>query len=239
MDNTCLRCPVRESTICGALGLDRIDILESYKKGNRKFTAGSPLYHEGDNCNNMFIVLEGWVSTTRNLVNGKRLILNFQLPGAFMGFQSTPFAPMQHSAVCLTDVRVCVFPRIGFNSLLLNNPALALALSHRKAKDEENMQSNFINIATRPARARLAYFLLSLRSQVIKTYTLANNADLYLPINQKDIADTLGLTNVHVSRAIGTLQKDKLLTFKKHRLAIHDVDRLSEIAEMSISPSTT
>lgn len=242
MFNDCLSCPVRKLTICGALGLDELSVTENHKNGNKKFPAGSSLYHEGESCNSMFIILSGWVVKRRNMENGKRMNLNYKLPGDLVGFQLDPIKPLQHTATCLTEVVVCVLPRIGFNSLLINNPVLALALNQKKSRDEERLQANLINIATRPAPSRLAFFLLNMRSRIIETFSIKNRDEIYLPLTQQDIADTLGLTNVHVSRALSTLQKKNLLTFKKYRLCIHDLAGLAEIAqtaEVSEIPSTS
>ncbi|MFK7860777.1 MAG: Crp/Fnr family transcriptional regulator [Granulosicoccus sp.] len=209
------------------------NIVENCKSCDRIVPAGTTLYHEGDVCKKLYILLEGWVSTCRNLQDGRQLILNFQMPGAFLGFQSDLLAPMHNTVRCMTDTVVCEFPRNTFMSLLENSPALELSLDQSKANEEKVIMDNLINIATRPARARVAHFLLDLHARVIEVYAHDLPSDIYFPLTRQDIADTLGLTNVHVSRAICALQRENLLSLKKKRLQIFDFDKLAEIAKCS------
>ena len=55
-------------------------------------------------------------------------ILDFALPGAVLGFQPGPGAPMYHSARCLSVVRVYAFPRRKLDTLIETNPRLAVLL---------------------------------------------------------------------------------------------------------------
>lgn len=93
------------------------------------------------------------------------------------------------------------------------------------------MQNNLINIATRPARGRLAYLLLEMHARVVRAYPQESGKDAYLPLTQQDIADTLGLSNVHVNRAIRSLRKEQIVSIGKNRLQIHDYEKLKRIAD--------
>ncbi|MFK7857667.1 MAG: Crp/Fnr family transcriptional regulator [Granulosicoccus sp.] len=208
-------------------------IVENYKSGYRRRPAGTTLLFEGDVCKELYILLDGWVARSRCLDNGKRLTLNFHMPGAFLGFQTDLLAPSGSTIRCITETVVCVFPRTAFTSLLKNNTALGSALEFSKAEDEKRMQENLINIATRPARARIANLILTLHKRIVSVYPEENHADVHWPLTQQDIADTLGLSNVHVNRALRTLDKEQVLSLKKNRLQIHDFEILSDIARNS------
>ncbi|MFK7992735.1 MAG: Crp/Fnr family transcriptional regulator [Granulosicoccus sp.] len=221
------------STANEALDNTCLTTVKKYRSSNRKLPAGTSLYLEQDVCKEIYIVLDGWVSMNRSVESGRQLILNFLLPGAFLGFQSDLLAPTDYAVKCVTDTVVCVFPRSTFVTLLDENPDLAVSLRLGKAEQEKIMQDNLINIATRPARARLAYFMLNLHARVVQAYPEQSLTDIHIPITQQNIADSLGLSNVHVNRAIRTLHKENILSLKRSRLQIHDFDKLAEIAAHS------
>ena len=83
----------------------------SVEAGARVIRTGTDLYRRGDICSTYFIVLSGWIALSVLLDDGSCQILDFALPGAILGFQQAPDAPMYHSARCLSVVRVYPFPR--------------------------------------------------------------------------------------------------------------------------------
>ena len=93
--------------------------------GARVIPTGSDLYRQGDICSTYFIVLNGWIALSVLLDDGSCQILDFALPGAILGFQQAPSAPMYHSARCLSIVRVYAFPRRKLDIIIETNPRLA------------------------------------------------------------------------------------------------------------------
>jgi hypothetical protein len=51
-----------------------------------------------------------------------------------------------------------------------------------------------------------------------------------LPLTQSELADTLGLTAVHINRVLKKFRSDGLITLERRRLVLLDVTRLHEIA---------
>ena len=56
-----------------------------------------------------------------------------------------------------------------------------------------------------------------------------------MPFTQTDMADALGLSNVHVSRVLGQLRKQGLFTWQDGVLTIKNWKRLQEAAEFDPS----
>jgi hypothetical protein len=71
--------------------------------GARVIPTGTDLYRQGDICSTYFIVLSGWIALSVLLDDCSCQILDFALPGAILGFQQAPDAPMYHSARCLSN----------------------------------------------------------------------------------------------------------------------------------------
>ena len=65
----------------------------------------------------------------------------------------------------------------------------------------------------------------------MKVAGLAADGRYSLPITQTDIADTCGLTAVHVNRMLRRLRNQGLMTFRGGEVVIHDWDGLASEAE--------
>ena len=60
---------------------------------------------------------------------------------------------------------------------------------------------------------------------------MANGDSYELPITQGELADTMGLSDVHMNRVIQKLRKEKLITLKSKNLVILDMERLKELSD--------
>jgi transcription initiation factor IIE alpha subunit len=59
---------------------------------------------------------------------------------------------------------------------------------------------------------------------------LAEDHAIRLPLAQVELADTLGLTSVHVNRILQRFRRDELIILARRRLTLLDVERLQEVA---------
>ncbi len=78
----------------------------------------------------------------------------------------------------------------------------------------------------------LAHFLLKLCSRVSCEALDCGTQEYEVPLTKNDIADALGLTNVHVSQTLKHLMEKGLLVFKNGRLRILSAEGLAKIADL-------
>jgi CRP/FNR family transcriptional regulator, anaerobic regulatory protein len=64
----------------------------------------------------------------------------------------------------------------------------------------------------------------------LKLRGLNTGYSIQFPLKQEDIADTLGLTTIHVNRTLHDLKVEGLLAIHKHELSILDYDALCTLA---------
>ncbi len=79
------------------------------------------------------------------------------------------------------------------------------------------------------ARGRVAYLLCELVWRQ-KAVGLAEDHAIRLPLTQLELADTLGLTSVHINRILQGFRRDNLIALAQHRLTLLAVERLQKIA---------
>ena len=109
---------------------------------------------------------------------------------------------------------------------MTERPALARALWWAALVDEATLREWLVNIGARPAEERVAHLLCELLLR-LKTIGLASDNSYEPPLTQAELADTTGLTNVHVNRVLQRLRGDGLITLRGKRLVILDVERLN------------
>jgi CRP-like cAMP-binding protein len=192
--------------------------------------AGTDIYYQGEPCDELYTLLDGWVYLYQILEDGRRQILDFALPGAFLGFQGSLGAPMTHSAQCLTDIAVCVFPLNNLLDLFRRHPELALLMALITARVWTLANEHLTNVGRRTARERVAHLLLELFFRVRLCDPSPHGDTIELPLTQEHIGDALGLTSVHVNRTLRRLREDGLLAVSGRTLRVLDPDQLAEVA---------
>lgn len=230
----CAACPIRSVGVCRPFAEDRLDIVERFKSGDRILRAGAHLYRDGDNCTELYNVLDGWIVLYRIVESGRRQILDFALNGRFLGYQADLGGPMTHSAECLTDTSVCVFPRRAFASLMNEIPPLSLRVSELTSMELLRAHDQLVNVGVRPARARIAHLLLDLYHRLKERGFLEDNGEAEIPLTQNHIADSLGLTNVYVSQVLKQLREEKRLDFRNGRLWVSDYETLTDLIDFDL-----
>ena len=232
ISKSCERCPIRQRTICSAIPTDQLEILEEFKSCDRILPVRSHLYRAGEKSSEIYHLLSGWVVTYRILESGRRQILQIELPGAFLGYQSGLEDPMLSGAQCITDVAVCVFPRRGFPALLERHPAMIKKLINSMARQVERGQDHLTNVGSRAGLERVARFLLQIYFRVVQDQSSENEDTLLMPLTQEMIADALGLTSVHINRILRELRERHLVMMSNGMLRIMDRAGLQEMAEL-------
>jgi CRP/FNR family transcriptional regulator, anaerobic regulatory protein len=165
-------------------------------------------------------VLSGWVALSTLLDDGSCQTLDFALPGAVLGLQSTAVGPMYHSAQCLSIVRAYVFPRRIFETMVEANSRLAVVLCRQITADEARAHDHLTNLGLRGARERIAHLLLELYVRLYDRLPSTPGEVISLPLSQEQIGNALGLTFVHVCRMLRSLRKEKIVRLANHRLEI-------------------
>lgn len=112
----------------------------------------------------------------------------------------------------------------------MRSPILARALRMNALVDRATAREWLVNLGRRSAMERLAHLFceLLLRLQVVG---YVSDEGYPLPLTQLDLADTTGLTPVHVNRTLSNLRARGLITLRSRRLIVRDLPRLWSLAE--------
>lgn len=215
----CRACPSQHCCFCKNLLNSTSAEFNAHAVKNIAFTPKQYLYHQGDTNHDLFVLREGWVMLTRLSEDGKRQVFRSVLPGDILGFQRHQHGPAIYSAIALLD---CVVSRVPNISMLCSTqPELGLCLASASASDMLLTEMYLTNITHRSARERIAFMALELYHR-LRLRDLNNGYSIQFPLKQEDIADTLGLTTIHVNRTLHAFRDEGLLQIQKHELTILD-----------------
>lgn len=226
----CDLCPIRGLKIFRPFSAEELRFVNSFKAGELVVDPRATILQEGTSSTHLFTVLIGWCFRYKMLPDGRRQILNFGLPGDFLGLQASMFNEMTHSVEALTSMTLCVFPRERIWELYENYASLSFDLTWLAAREEQILDGNLLNVGRRNAIERTAYLILHLFTRA-RDVGLGSRNSLTLPVTQQHVADTLGMSIVHTNKTLRRLFDRKLVAWKSQRLEILNMDGLKEVAQ--------
>jgi CRP-like cAMP-binding protein len=203
--------------------------LARFDQRRRIFASGHEMIHEGQKNASAFVLSKGWACSYKMLPNGGRQIVDFQLPGDFLGLRSVLFRTADHSIETVTRVEASEVLASDLLNAFAQAPRLATAVLWAASRDEAMVVEHLVNLGRRDAEERMAHFLLELGTR-LKLVGVGDITGFACPLTQYHLADALGLSAVHVNRVLRHLREDGLVTFKKGRVVFGDFERLRRLA---------
>ena len=213
-----------------ALSEAELGVLEGLHRRRRTFVAGRDLVHQGQSDQAAYILISGWAFSYKLMANGERQIVDFQIPGDFLGLRSVLLHISDHSIEPVTDIEVTEVHVSDLLEAFSQTPRLATAVMWAASRDEAMVVEHLVNVGRRNAAERMAHFLLELGAR-LTLVRLGSREGFACPITQYLLADALGLSAVHVNRVLRQLREAKLLTFRDGFVGFENYDRLAEFAQ--------
>jgi CRP-like cAMP-binding protein len=175
--------------------------------------AGADIVVEGERNSHTYVLTSGWACSYKLLKDGGRQIIEFQIPGDFLGLQSVLLMNSSHNFQAVTPVRLIAIHVPSVVEAIARVPQLSEAILRVAAREEARVVEHLLDLGRRSAIVRMAHFLLELGTR-LKMVGLATDDGFECPLNQYLLADSLGLTAVHVNRVLRQLRESKLLIFR-------------------------
>ena len=129
----------------------------------RKIPTDSTIFHEGDDADAIFVVVNGKVKIVTTSTDGKEFILSVLGAGQVfgeMGLLET--APRSASVVTITEVELLVINRADFDHLLKSSPGISRKLMSILSRRLRRANSKMESLAYMDVAGRLARYLLDM-----------------------------------------------------------------------------
>lgn len=197
--------------------------------GTRTVPARRTFYREGDSAAEFAVVEEGWAFRFKVLPDGRRQIFWIALPGDPVTLEALWTDRLSVSVQSLTELKLRLVDRQAVVQQMRTDPDLAFRLGEALAGELAFLESRLITLGQRTALERVASLILLLHAR-LEQRGLADGNSMPFPLRQQHIADTLGMTPVHVSRVFSELRLSEVIARAGETLAILDYAKLLEIA---------
>ena len=217
-----------------ALSEAELTIMEGLHKRRRTFVVGRDLVHQGQTDHVAYILNSGWACSYKLLHDGQRQIIDFQIPGDFLGLRSILLHLSDHSIEPVTEIEVTEVHVSDLLEVFSHTPRLATAVLWSASRDEAMVVEHLVDIGRRNAAERMAHFLLELASR-LSLVGLGSRAGYACPLTQYLLADALGLSAVHVNRVLRQLREGGMLTFRDGYVQFENYQRLVEFADFELT----
>jgi len=213
-----------------ALSEAELSVLDTLHERRRTFVAGRDLVHQGQSDQAAYILASGWACSYKLLQDGQRQIVDFQIPGDFLGLRSVLLHVSDHSVEPVTDIEVTEVLASDLLDAFARTPRLAAAVLWAASRDEAMVVEHLVNLGRRNSAERMTHFLLELGRR-LSLVGLGSKAGYACPLTQYHLADALGLSAVHVNRVLRQLREAGLVTFREGFVSFDDYDRLAVFAQ--------
>lgn len=230
----CKQCGVRSRALCGVLSQEELTALSGSSR-HRHFFEGQTIVIEGEPAI-VGNITAGVCIEKKALPDGREQIVSLLFPADFISGDLAGASDTTVQAV--TDVRLCVHDRTGFEKLMEEHAGLQKAYLAHARHELTNAREWMLLLGQKNAEERVATFLLRLATRYTEAgcrhYPLGDARDgmvFDIPITRAQIAAHIGLTIETVSRKLRALCDQGVIALIGTRtVKVLNVARLKAIA---------
>jgi CRP-like cAMP-binding protein len=173
----------------------------------------------------LIILCSGMAKAARTLEDGTQQITSVFVAGDTVNAADMAVGLARAAIQALSPVIYLSIGRKRLDDLMLAYPTIARAIWQETAAHAAIQQEWAISLGRRMAQQRLAHFLCEISFRLGQSEgSEAAHVDFLL--TQRDLADVLGLSIVHVNRSLQKMRHSGLIELRRKKLTIKDKDCL-------------
>ena len=205
------RAPVSSALFRGLPAAELDELLAS--STNHRASRHQVLYYAGETLTHLCFVQSGSLKLVRHSQEGKELTVSLVGPGECCG----PFAEPFEAAVlaqALEDTLYTLLPLLAIRHAMSRNPGLAVnLLAHAQT----------IHMEAEAATARLAFQSVPQRlAHLLTAETNERTGRLTFPLNQTEIANSIGSSRETVCSILNRFQRQGLIRIERGQISVRD-----------------
>lgn len=206
------------------------DLLED----TRTIAPRTTFIREGQRLERSTLLLDGLMCRYKDLSSGARQVTAIHVPGDFVDLHGFTLKSLDHDLQALTSCTIALAPHDRLRALTETHPRLMRLYWFSTNLDAAIHREWVVSLGRRSAAERVAALFCELRVR-LGIVGLADATGFALPITQIDLAESLGLTSVHVNRVLRQLRENRLATFQGGRVTLLDEPGLRRLADFDDS----
>lgn len=220
--------PASASSVPTGLGGVLAGYLADFPSTPRAIRPGVDFVREGEGIDQVHILVDGWAYRYKTKRDGLRQVVAVLLPGDCANLDAFAFSRSDYGVRALTPVKVATVRRDRLEELAERHVEVARAFARAAMAENAVLSQWALRLGRQSAAQRLTHLLCELSTRLGADGPAAR---FDLPMTQELLADTLGLTAVHVNRTMQQLRAEGLIATAGRTVTIPDQAELRRVAE--------
>lgn len=212
------------------ISADEERVIRGLVAENRKVAADQFIVRSGAELQHSILLLDGWLARSKDLPSGERQVLEIHLPGDFADLHGFTLKRLDHDVMSLTECVIGIVPHDRLMTMTAEHPHLTRVYWLSTNMDAAIAREMALSLGQRSAISRMAHLFCELHTRL---GIVGKNFDhsFEFPLTQRELAECLGLTVVHVNRTLQELRRRQIIEAEKRHITILDKAALEAIAE--------
>lgn len=194
----------------------------------KRYAPGEALFHEGDECEGIYLLVEGRVKIYKISPSGREMTIAVeQAPGSVAELPLFDGDPYPASVAALTGVTALLLYKRDFHQICRQNPEVSLKMLAVVGRRLRQLVQTIEGVTFGSVRQRLARMLIELSDE-------AGSDTFSLPATHQELASRLGTVREVVSRNLGRFQAEGLIRSAERQVTILDREGLEREASTEL-----
>lgn len=206
------------------------ELIARLERDERDYPPGTRVQSRDQHVEELYVVKHGWLYSSTDLADGRRHVVRTHHAGDVLGLSDLACSQAAANLDTCTDVRLCPFPKEALGRIFRDSPRLAALLLALSARDQVLLVDLLRATARMSAKERVVFLLLTYLHRLRVTNRSMENS-FALQLNQSEVGDLLGLTNVSVSKALVELEGKGHIARRRQEITLVNVPELIERVE--------
>jgi CRP-like cAMP-binding protein len=194
-----------------------------------EFPEHTDITRQEEKPSGVFVIIAGHACRYKILPDGGRQILDFMFPGDMTELHSLLLHATDHGILALGPTTIARLDHDRLVGGIVDRPRTSVALWWSSLQQQAILRERITVIGRRDAHARIAHLLCEIFERLRLVGETADHRYL-LPVTQIELADALGMSDVHANRMLRRLQQEKLIDADHRTISIPNLAALKAAA---------
>ena len=207
-----------------------VELLRSIIVRERRFGIDEDLVTEGSRPTYSTLLLDGFAARYRIVDDGRRQITALHIAGDFVDLHAFPLKKMDHGIVALTPCHVALADHSELKKMTETEPHLTRLLWLLTLVDGAIHREWIVAMGRRSKVSQIAHIFCELFAR-LEVIGRVKDGTFALPLTQQELADTLGMSLVHLNKSLKLLHNQNTVKWTQQAVKVIDMERLARTAE--------
>lgn len=212
------------------LSAEDISALERAGGAVRPLPGRATLITQGDLVSTSTYLIEGFMCRYLDDRKGERQLIAVHVPGDFVDLHGYPLKRLDHDVATLTPCKIAQVPHGRLDEIMRERLGLSKLLWFSTLLDAAMHREWIFRLGRLDALARLGHFFCEIEAK-LRAVGMSDGRTFALPMTQIDIAETCGITSVHVNRMLRDLRERSLVHMRAGVVTFLDRPALYRLSE--------